>query len=294
MEPEAQERAAVAKFFAKRFPTDDDRHDLARAAGVQVLSTPSTSAVSGWERMITEAQSRGKLGRLARAAAKTDPEDLNLQRAAALLARGDSFVWPWAVAGGAVAIPAAAVALVAGVAWLAGAFEPSAAVAASTVPVSDEIVAVADADEPLEDEVVQADEGIAEEPADVIEEPADEGVEDEVVAEPVAVATTVAPDRAVTASPANHHGRCTQAGGGLVGYWWAGEESPGHMGDVISVPRDLNVRAWAPSVSNGFDTRGDVRCTLGAGDRIRLSAEPLDVPGGAVWVPLNSGDLVVE
>ena len=71
MELDASERAAVAAFFAKRFPSEAERLELARRAGLSVLTTPVSSPATGWERVLVEAQRRGRLGRLARRLARS-------------------------------------------------------------------------------------------------------------------------------------------------------------------------------------------------------------------------------
>jgi hypothetical protein len=98
----------------------------------------------------------------------------------------------------------------------------------------------------------------------------------------------------VPARPAHHEGRCTVEGGGVVGYWYAGRTAPAAAGELLVMPNSVNVRADYPDKHNGFDARTALRCTLAEGDRIRLTADPIAVPGGAFWVPLHSGDLLVD
>ena len=96
----------------------------------------------------------------------------------------------------------------------------------------------------------------------------------------------------VTTRPANHTGRCTIADDGVVGYWYAGEKAPGNAGELVTVDHSVNVRADYPDHHNAYDARASVRCQLAAGDQIRLTAEPILVPGDRYWVPLYNGDLV--
>jgi hypothetical protein len=91
---------------------------------------------------------------------------------------------------------------------------------------------------------------------------------------------------------ARHHGRCTTAEGGIVGYWYAGAESPGKLGEIITMRSWANVRADMPGPHNRYNARAEERCALIEGDRVRLTAEPIQIAGGAYWVPLRSGDLV--
>ncbi len=56
----------------------------------------------------------------------------------------------------------------------------------------------------------------------------------------------------------------------------------------------VNVRSKYPSRANGFNKRAPVRCILKRGDKVRLTAEPILVPGNHYWVPISHGDLVEE
>ena len=67
---------------------------------------------------------------------------------------------------------------------------------------------------------------------------------------------------------------------------------PAQAGDTLIMPNSVNVRADYPDAHNDFDARTALRCTLAAGDKVRLSSDPIAVPGGAFWVPLHSGDLL--
>jgi len=284
------ERVSLAGFFAKRFPDDDQREDVAARAGVPVSAAPATTAAAAWERLLAEAETRGRLARLARAAARLDPEDANLQRAAALLARQEPRVRPALVGALAVGVPLAAAGLVGVVAWFAGSFDPDVAMAAPVVaPVAAEVtpVAVAPAEEPVgpaQPVGVALAAGVATEPA-----VAGPDLAAAVGAVPVQPAGGLA-----DVPPANEAGRCTLEAGGLIGYWWAGDEAPGQAGDVLEMAQDHNVRASLPSFQNHYDVRAPVRCVLLEGDRVRLTAAPEAVSGGAYWVPLHSGDLLSQ
>lgn len=93
-------------------------------------------------------------------------------------------------------------------------------------------------------------------------------------------------------TPAHYSGRCSTPDGGLVGYWYAGEASPGHAGQTIEMSRSVYVRADYPDTHNGYAHDAAVRCSLVEGDTVRLSADPILVPGDRYWVPIHSGDLV--
>ncbi len=115
-------------------------------------------------------------------------------------------------------------------------------------------------------------------------------------AAPEAATTPAAITREAKTGPvtgtAHHEGRCTVEGGGIVGFWYAGTTMPGHKGQTITVENSVRVRADYPDTHNDFDARAPIRCYLAPGDRVRLTADPLLVPGSAYWVPLHSGDLV--
>lgn len=87
-------------------------------------------------------------------------------------------------------------------------------------------------------------------------------------------------------------GRCTDPQGGIVGYWYAGRQSPGQVGDTVHLARSINVRNAFPSADNGWNSGGRIRCVLRPGDQVRLSDQPIEVSGGAWWVPLHTGDLI--
>ena len=298
------ERSHLAMFFAKRFPTASDRSQLARAAAVVEPNATATSAHAAWERLLADAQEAGRLARLAHAAVEKAPEDDNLRRAAALIGPPAS---PWpklALVTAAVAVPVAALFVIGVVAVSVGAFDGTEAtaapraggvasepVAAVDAPSVDPVAVQATSEGAADDAVLPMDEAGADEPA-VEAEPIP--VADEGTADPVPPRASSRAPNASSTGPANHSGRCTQAGGGLIGYWYAGTSSPGSQGDVITVPRDMNVRAWVPSISNDFDARGPVRCVLVGGDRVRLTHAPVPVPVDSFWVPLYSGDIVSE
>ncbi len=63
-------------------------------------------------------------------------------------------------------------------------------------------------------------------------------------------------------------------------------------GDVWTVSGGVNVRAAPPSASNGWSSREPLQCVLPNGARVRLSAAPERIPGGAVWVALSGDDVM--
>ncbi|MCB9675488.1 MAG: hypothetical protein H6737_10255 [Alphaproteobacteria bacterium] len=96
------------------------------------------------------------------------------------------------------------------------------------------------------------------------------------------------PNRAVLTA---FTGRCTRPDGGRVGYWYAGRRNPGGVGQIATFDRAVNVRVDFPDRHNDFDARSHIECVLQPGDHVRISGEPILVPGGAWWVPLYTGDL---
>ena len=96
----------------------------------------------------------------------------------------------------------------------------------------------------------------------------------------------------VDTGTAYHNGRCTTQDDGVVGYWYAGADAPGQAGEVLVMDYSVNVRADYPDHHNAYDARATVRCQLAAGDKVRLTAPPIHVPGDAYWVPLYNGDLI--
>jgi hypothetical protein len=187
----------------------------------------------------------------------------------------------------AVGAPVLAVLSVAVVAIQVGAFDGTPANAAPQA-----MPAVVDVAPVVQDDPVDAVADAV--PVDAV---ADEGVADdwqEPVAQVEPVLTAETTPVVHTVQPANANGRCTLSSGGLIGYWYAGRNNPGGIGDVVTVPNAMNVRAHVPSVSNNFDSRGAVRCVLVQGDRVRLTHAPIPVPVDAFWVPLYSGDVLSE
>lgn len=290
MDLNPSELASLAVFFGKRFPHADERAELAAAAGLPAPSAASTSAHAAWERLLADAQQSGKLARLAHIASRQEPDDRNLRRAAELIGPPPS-VWPrLALATVAVGIPLAAVFALIVFGAATGGLEDSAATAAPVVtePVADVVV------EPQGVALAAEDAVVAAEP---VVEPVGEAQEAPVVAPaqtreaPVQHVVTASEAPVAGSGLAAANGRCTLEGGGLVGYWYAGDALPGATGEVITMGEYLNVRAYVPSEANGFDARGEVRCVLEPGDRVRLSHAAVPVPVDAYWVPLYSGDL---
>ena len=270
------ERRELAEFFAKRFSDDSVRTLLARQAGIKTDANTGEPAIA-WEQLITTAQNRRRLPNLAIVASQTDQSDQNLQAVCNLLGARTRIMRNRMLTG----VAAASIALGFGLGgWSLGSADAPKILASAPAP-TPAIVALA---EPTDD--------IALTPAE--DTPAAEAIPAEPALGPTFVRSHTPPkDR--TLGPAWHSGRCTyDKPGDFIGYWYAGDESPGAMGQTITVALGVNVRADYPDVHNNFDKRTKVRCILKRGDKVKLTAAPILVPGDRFWVPLYHGDLVTE
>ena len=268
------ERRELAEFFAKRFSDDSVRSLLARQAGIDAGEATS-DPTDAWADLITTAQNRRRLPNLAIVASKTDQTDQNLQAVCNLLGARARIVRNRVVTG----LAAASIALGFGIAgWSMGAQGEASTVAEAPTPEAvTEVVAVAEVPE------------VAPEPAvpEVAPEPA-------VPAGPAYTRSHTPPEERPT-GPAWRNGRCTyDKDSDFIGYWYAGDTSPGLQGEVVTVELGVNVRQDCPGLHNDFDKRSKVRCILKRGDKVKLTAAPILVPGDRFWVPLFHGDLVEE
>jgi hypothetical protein len=71
-----------------------------------------------------------------------------------------------------------------------------------------------------------------------------------------------------------------------VGYWYAGQSSPGAQGETITLDRDARVRADYPRRENHHDAASPERCVLARGTRFVLTRAPIDASNGHWWVPV--------
>jgi hypothetical protein len=263
------ERRELAEFFAKRFSEPSIRSLLANQAGLKEHSKADTPT-DAWEQLITTAQNRRKLPKLAIVASRTDQEVRNRVTGAAA---------------------AAALALGFGMAGFSLGNDTDARVVAdlnNDIPTMAEEVVI----EPSAEHAL-ASESTA---------PANEDVEAIEVAEenlpdpndPGYVNAHTPPEERQN-GPAWRNGRCTyENDGDFIGYWYAGAEMPGREGETIQVKMGVNVRKDYPGRHNNFDKRAKVRCIVKRGDSIKLSAAPILVPPDKYWVPLYHGDIVEE
>lgn len=277
MELDHEELEALARFIARRM-------------GPEVLldptdPPPSSDRATAWTVLLEEAHARGELGALLRRVAAERPDDDRLQEACRLLI-GE----PPRARGLRVPRVAVAVALAAliGVAVLVG---PRPAPAPEPEPIRVELA--------LQPQSVEAEEPVvlaSARPAEPVA--AQVALEDAVAGSVEEAEVTRAGDALADAGDARvgdgGAGDCGARPGELVGYWYAGERPPGSAGEVVVMPHAVNVRADYPDADNQFDARAPVRCVIGAGTRVRLSADPIPVPRESWWVPLVSGDVVSD
>ncbi len=262
-----QELRSLARFLAKRFPPPAAISPLARSARLDFDPTGPDDAEADWFALLAAAHDQGRLEALVRAAATGCPEDDNMAELEAIIAPPPSNMARFVALGAVVAMAATAL-LTAGVmAWvLSGDDAVAAQVSAEhAAPVTATQV------EPAQVEPAQV------EPAQV---------------EPVEPAPVSSP-RVQGTSDAELPGPCAPSTDEeeVVGWWYAGERSPGAAGEAVSVPRTLNVRAEFPSFRNDYDARTAVKCILVEGTTLVLHAEPEKVPPGHYWVPLTAADL---
>jgi hypothetical protein len=280
------ERRELAEFFAKRFSDDAVRTMLAQQAGIETTENKGEATIA-WEALITTAQNRRRLPNLAIVASRTDQTDQNLQAVCNLLGARARIMRNRVLSG----VAAASIALGFGVAgWTLGIQEaPEARVSADAV-----LPALASAAEALPTPIPAEETPNVEAPST----PATEAPAEAAVATVAVEATYVrnhTPHKDRTKGPAWHSGRCTyDKPSDFIGYWYAGDASPGAVGQTVTVEIGVNVRADYPDVHNNFDKRTKVRCILKRGDKVKLTAAPILVPGDRFWVPLYHGDLIEE
>jgi hypothetical protein len=281
MDLDQQDLDLLARFLVKRFPHPADRAPILKRAA---LTDCDGSPTEAWHAILVQAQASEALEDLGRALQSDDPDDANLREVRRILmGEPTSTRWPWLVAGGAALSMAAGAALVAGL-FLAG--DPELAPPA----------VLASAEQPAPSFVAVQDMALA--TVQEIEPPAREPVPEPEVAPPAAE-----PDPAtVPAKPAVQKAglskrkvtedHCVKKGAEVRGYWYAGSEIIGELGQTIVVPHDVNVRAEYPNFRNEYDTRAPVQCVLYEGDVIKLSTAPIPVPIDTYWIEITGADVV--
>ena len=267
------ERRELAEFFAKRFSEPQVRSMLAKQAGLKE-DKEAHEPTMAWEALITTAQNRRKLPKLAIVAARTDQTDQNLQAVCNLLGARARIVR------NRVITATAAASLAVGFGW-AG-FN----MAESSTP--EALAAVVEVEKPAPTPVIET----APEPVEVVAEVVEEPV---IEPEGPGYTRTHTPPEERPNGPAWRNGRCTyDKDSDFIGYWYAGADLPGRQGEVITVEMGVNVRKDYPGLHNSFDKRAKVRCILKRGDKVKLTEAAILVPGDKFWVPLYHGDLVEE
>ena len=302
MEFEIQEIRDLAEFFAKRFPGVAERERIVASAGLSAENLGGDS-LQAWERIVRSAMEKNRLWNLAEAGRIALPADANLRDLANAFAETKQ-------GGLKPKHLVAAVALFALAGFGFALTQPN--------PVSDtepatELVAVTDdieTPEPVVDEALElasVEEAAAEPIAPETAEPpsAPPAVVAPVAKAPVAPEKPrVAPAAVAAAKPQAEsskrrripadgiRGRCGGAKEEIVGYWYAGDATPGEAGQVIDIGRAVNDRVDYPRFKNGYSSRTDIVCWLQSGDKVRLTQAPIYVEGDVYWVPLVAGDLI--
>lgn len=301
MRLDANELQELAGFFAKRFPSAADRARFCKAAGVDVDATDHGDAVQSWASVLSAAQNAGRLTTLARTVAAAAPQDENLQAAARELspkkAAGSSVPTVVMGVGGLVLFAigfGVAIKLVGGgEGETAGPPNAAAPVAAQAAPAAPAPVADAPAaDAPKAAETTAVAEVNT---ATIAAEPIPAPAERPPAFPPTPVPATVVPPPTVAPpapkpSGAGDRAHCSGSPGDVVGYWYAGESSPGSQGATITLTRDARIRADYPHAENHHNARAPEKCVLQAGMSVNLSQAPIDASRGHWWVPYAVGD----
>ena len=301
MEFEVQEIRDLAEFFAKRFPALADRERIAQSAGLPSENLGG-DVLQAWERVVRAAMEGGKLWNLAEAGRIARPADANLRDLAN--AFGDS-------RGGTKRRYLAAAVVVLAVGGFGFALtqpnplsdaEPTDSTVAVIEPlVAPEVETTLAVTEPGEDAaetaVVEAAPKVEAAPVPVpvpavaLAPTTPKAVVQQAKAPVVAAVTPVPRKRRII--PADGvQGRCGGARQEIVGYWYAGDTTPGLTGEVVDIGRTVNVRQDYPRYNNGYSSRSEVVCWLKTGDKVKLTQAPIYVDGDVYWVPLVAGDLI--
>ncbi|MCP4809834.1 MAG: hypothetical protein GY913_25450 [Proteobacteria bacterium] len=274
MDLSPEELAELGRFFLKRFPDPEERALLVAEAGVSDADT--------WEAVVFAAAEVGKLGDLATAAVDRRPKDTNLEDLVRTLG-ADSVLSPKTMLIAAVALSL----IVLGAAGWYGVADDRID-AKPDDPRALKLAEPVTAALPIEPAPVEPApvEPVVEPP---VERAVDPAVEPESVPEPMPSPPTEE-EPIVPGDPSA--GRCGGPADALVGYWYAGHPFEPTSGDEYTLKFGKFVRAEYPHRDNGWRADAEVRCTLRAGDTIKLSANPILVDGGKYWVPLVAGDLL--
>ena len=289
MEFSEREIVDLAAFFAKRFPSYEQRAALSEAAGLAGDAQLTGDARAVWTDVVRVAVEKGRLNDLVERAQQARPDDDNLREMAAVILGGRRW------RGGRVGLTLAAVAvgLVLVLVWspwsgrqagdedASGPAEPQAVAQAPVSSPEPQVPVVAEIEPAAVPAVIDGDavEPVIE-PVAVVAAPQPEP-------EPVAKSAPKPVPKPAPGAPL----RCEGPDGEVVGYWYAGEDAP-PKGSTYSVDGGINVRVDYPGHHNSYDARSALVCTLGHGWQLRIGHEPVLVPGGHYWVPLSPDDIV--
>lgn len=260
------ELRSLASMYARRFPRRADRLRIAHGAGLETGWTDFSEAEAAWESLLTRAQQVDALSKVAEAASSERPADENLgELARTLRAAGRRSPWAAVVLLGVGIAVGLAIGIPVGRGSVPGPV-------ATVLPV----VAPSPPAPPVE---APDDDAVADAP------PADEAA----VPEPLPEANFATPSDET--QPALLPEGCRGALGTVVGYWYAGEESPGRAGTPLTLDKAIRVRKDFPRAENNWSKDAEVRCVVPPGAHLRLSGDPVSVQGGGWWVPLGADDL---
>ena len=266
----------LSRFFARRFSGPAARQPLATAAGLNFEESGDDR--TAWLSLLHAAQGRGRMDALATAIVSTAHDDPNLREVCTLLGgsprRRLAPLAPLAFVG------AGACAAVLAVTFLGGPENTTTSTAPPELALSG-LVSTSTAPQSLPTAL----------PAPTPSSSARATVEPP---PPPTVAAIVAPpEQTPPPAPATvgYREGCTAPMGELVGYFYAGAEPLGWSGQTITMPESANVRADYPDFRNGHNARAPVQCVIQRGQRLRLSADPIAVPGDRYWIPVYGGDL---
>ncbi len=298
MEFSEREITDLAAFFAKRFPSYEQRAALAEAAGLAGEAQLTGDAGTVWNDVVRVAVQKGKLNDLVERAVQQRPDDENLREMAGVIGGGGR--WRkrrWGLAVGVVVLAAGGLLI-----WSpwsgdspAPAPEPDNDAVAMVEPEPEVLRTVPEPEVPQtvpEPEVLQN----VPEPEVLPTVPGPEPEVPQTVPEPEPGPARATPEDSPSSPKASPRPsgaplRCEGPPGEIIGYWYAGETAP-PKGSSFTVDGGINVRVDYPGHHNAYNARAALVCTLGHGWELRLGNEPVEVPGGAYWVPLAADDIV--
>jgi len=298
----------LAAVMARHFTTWDDRSEIARKARLLEvqLSGPSRDV---WAHILREANEQGKVDKVLRAAAVRKPDVRRLMKYAQAAEAGTLKVpSPWIPRFAALAAVSGTVGL-ASVIMVEPANEDGVQAGANEVEVAQAEVAPepvvppeVHVDDPAEEPT--AAEPVAEpEPAAVPEpvvepEPTPAPVREEPKAQPKPAPSKPAPVRTASAPTTSVEAARTPCarvkGSDLLGYAYAGMGEPKIQDGSWVVGRSVYVRSEYPNRTNDWALNAPATCTVAAGQRVRLKDSPIPVDGGATWIPVYAGSVLVD